>query len=274
MRSPARGWLALLVALSIIPIHGLFTLSRIFFIRDLSFFFWSRHLWLRHTLLAGEAPWWDPHVAAGQSAIADALNQLVMPIALAIRLLPTDIVSFNLWVALPLPIAAVGMFTFLRARVEPPAAALGAAIFTLAGPTVSTLNTPNLSWSVACIPWVLWTVEGTAANRIVWIAIAYALQALSGEPVTWAATGVLAGGWAIVSALSSRRKAAATYYLASTFAGLAAGGCLAAMQACGHTARPSRLLTSGHCIRLRCGKSSHPTYSATTTTPSSPTCRG
>ena len=99
-----------------VPVSGLFTTHRIFFIRDLSFFFWSRHLWLRHTIFGGELPWWDPHVAGGQSAIADALNQLLMPVTLAIRLLPSAVVAFNLWVALPLPVAALGMFLFLRRR--------------------------------------------------------------------------------------------------------------------------------------------------------------
>src|SRR5215813_11582380 len=105
MSSVRRYWLPLLIALSIIPVRGIFTTSRVFYVRDLSFFFWSRHLWLRHTLFAGHAPWWDPYVAGGQSAISDALNQLAMPVTLAVRLLPSDLVSFNLWVALPLPIA-------------------------------------------------------------------------------------------------------------------------------------------------------------------------
>src|SRR5204862_6061786 len=131
----------------------------IFYVRDLSFFFWSRHLWLRHTIFAGRSPWWDPYVAGGQSAIADALNQLMMPLALAIRLLPSDVVSFNLWVALPLPIAAVGTFVFLRRRFAPDradaAAAFGACMFALSGPVVSMTNLPNLAWSVALMPWVL-----------------------------------------------------------------------------------------------------------------------
>ena len=108
--------------------------SRIFFVRDLSFFFWSRHLWLRHTLASGKAPWWDPYVAGGQSAIADALNQPLMPLTLAMRLLPSDVVSFNLWVALPLPLAALGMYLFLERSGKPPAsAALGACVFALSG---------------------------------------------------------------------------------------------------------------------------------------------
>jgi hypothetical protein len=164
-------------------------------------------------------------VAGGQSAIADALNQLVMPVTLAIRLLPSDVVSFNLWVALPLPVAAAGMFLFLRQRLSSPASALGASIFALAGPTISMLNTPNLSWSVALAPWVLWSVgerqaaEGGRRSAAPWtIAVAYGLQALCGEPVTWAATGLLAAAWVLVASASRgvatwRWKILSTVYL-------------------------------------------------------------
>ena len=225
MRSARRYWLLLVLALSTVAVRGVFTTSRIFFIRDLSFFFWSRHLWLRHTLLSGQAPWWDPYVAAGQSAIADALNQLMMPIALAVRLLPSDVVSFNVWVVLPLPIAAAGTFVFLRRHLaglkvgagDPAqgagldgAAALGACAFALSGPIVSMLNLPNLAWSVALLPWVM-----AAASRPSLLAIAFGLQALCGEPVTWAATGVL------VLAFRPRLW---------TIAGLAGGGLLGAAQ--------------------------------------------
>src|SRR5260221_2006918 len=136
-----RAWAFLVVGLACLPILGAVTTRRIFFVRDLSFFFWPRHLWLRHTLFGGQAPWWDPYVAGGQSAIADALNQLLMPVTLAIRLLPSDVVSFNLWIALPLPIAALGMFLFLLGQTPQgalrqgsgQAAALGACAFALSG---------------------------------------------------------------------------------------------------------------------------------------------
>jgi len=237
-----RCWALLVVVLSLIPVRGVFSTSRLFYIRDLSFFFWSRHLWLRHTIFAGHAPWWDPYVAGGQSAIADALNQIAMPLTLVVRLLPSDLVSFNLWVAMPLPIAMAGMFVFLRrylaqvaasarATAGPStslpgqagnvsatdagqgcsldaAAAVGACAFALSGPIVSVLNLPNLAWSVAFVPWVM-AAEGR------WLAITFALQALCGEPVTWAATGVL------VVAFRPRL---------STVAGLTGGALLAALQ--------------------------------------------
>lgn len=224
----SRRWLLLAIGLALVPVYGLFSTSRIFFVRDLSFFFWSRHLWLRHTIFAGDVPWWDPHIGGGQSAIADALNQLVMPVTLAIRLLPSDVVSFNLWVGLPLPVAAAGMFLFLRQRLSPAASTLGASVLALAGPTISMLNTPNLSWSVALAPWVLWSVgrklpeDATGGMRGWWIALTYALQALCGEPVTWVATGLLAAAWVFLASGSSRKILSVIY--------LMAGGLLASAQ--------------------------------------------
>jgi prepilin-type N-terminal cleavage/methylation domain-containing protein len=197
---PRVGWPALVVAIALTPVLGVFTLTNIFYVRDLSFFFWSRHLWLRHALLSGTSPFWDPYVAGGQSTIPDALNQLFMPVTVAIRLLPSDIVSFNLWVALPLPIAAFGMYAFLRQTHDEAAAAVGAIAFGLAGPVVSMLNAPNLAWSVAVVPYVLLLTErvlaAPSARRMALLAVAVALQALSGEPVTLAATALMAGAFA------------------------------------------------------------------------------
>ena len=218
------------IAAPLVLVRGLFTTTRIFYVRDLSFFFWSRHLWLRHTVFAGQWPAWDPFVAGGQSAIADALNQLAMPVTLAVRLLPSDVVSFNLWVALPLPVAAAGMFLFLLRRFAPEArptdgdtaqaispawaAAFGAVVFALSGPIVSMLNSPNLAWSVALIPWVM----AAADVRGTLLAVAFGLQALCGEPVTWAATGVIV----VVQAVVKRRP--------RPIAGLAVGVLLASVQ--------------------------------------------
>jgi prepilin-type N-terminal cleavage/methylation domain-containing protein len=222
---PRTVWPALVIALALTPILGMFTLTRIFYVRDLSFFFWSRHLWLRHTVFSKTVPLWDPHVAAGQSAISDALNQVLMPLTMAIRLLPSDIVSFNLWVALPLPIAAIGMYWFLRRAYSAAASAVGAIAFGLSGPIVSMLNAPNLSWSVAVMPYVMLATErliaAPSARRMSVVALAFALQALCGEPVTLAATGVTAGAFA---AWRDPRR------LSWVAAGLIAGALLASAQ--------------------------------------------
>ena len=253
VRVPRVFWTLLPLAASLVPAAaGLATTNRIFYVRDLSLFFWSRHLWLRETLLSGQAPWWNPFVAGGQSAIADALVSAGHADRAGHQGLPSDVVSFNLWVAAPLPIAALGTFVFLRStftghhrRHRRAAAAFGACVFVLSGPVVSMLNTPNLAWSVAFMPWVLARRRSRAWTGT---AMAFGLQGLCGEPVTWAATGVLAlaqalfdGGDAEVrlkadatdkaGATDGRRRVVSAFRRTfSTAMGLAVGGLLASVQ--------------------------------------------
>jgi len=145
----------------------------------------------------------------------------------------------NLWVALPLPFAAVGMFLFLeQTRKHVSSAALGAAVFTLAGVTVSMLNTPNLAWCVAGLPWVMWTTErlldAPSVRRSAALAVVYALQALTGEPVTGAATAIVALAYAVagprpesVEPDSRRRRLPGLLWVG---VGIGIGGLLAAAQ--------------------------------------------
>ncbi len=175
-----------------------------FYIRDLSLFFWGRYVWLRRTIFAGEWPLWDPYVGGGQSAVADALHQMFLLPVLAVRLIGSEVVGFNLWVALPFPVAAIGAWAFLRRRFSAPASTLGAIAFSVAGPVVSTGNFPNMSWSVAAMPWMLWAadkaVSAPSARRHSVLALVVAFQALAGEPVTLFATLVLTVAFAAVVA--------------------------------------------------------------------------
>ena len=199
-RQTVAWWPLVVALLTIIPILGVFTTAKVFYVRDLTFFFWSRHLWFRHTVLSGALPLWDPYMAGGQSAVADALNQVFMPLTTLVRLLPSDVVSFNVWVALPVPLSGLGMYAFLRRRASPSASTLGACAFGLSGPIVSMLNAPNLSWSVAAMPWVMWAVDRlvvqVSVRRCGLLAVIIALQALAGEPVTLASTAVVALAYA------------------------------------------------------------------------------
>ncbi len=224
------------MALAALPVLSAFLPNRIFYIRDLSLYFWPRYLWLRRTLLSGEWPLWDPFLATGQSAVADALHQMFLLPALLLRLIGSERIGFNLWVAAPFPIAALGMFSYLRARFAAHAAVVGAIAFSLCGPVVSTGNFPNLSWSVAGMPWVLWAADrcvDRGGRGVATLAVLFALQALAGEPVTLTATAALVIGHAV--ALGSPRGQAwllmpALRGTAVAAVGLALGGLLAAIQ--------------------------------------------
>lgn len=213
-RIPARAaafvWPVLAAMAAVVPVTGAFSTTNVFYVRDLGMYFWPRHLWLRQTVLTGNWPLWDPHAGGGQSAVADALNQFfLLPVSIGRLLLP-DVVGFNIWVAAPFPLMALGAWLWLRRHASPPAACVGAAIYAVAGPIVSTGNFPNLSWAVALLPWILWAVDRVAerpgAGRIASLAICVSMQAVAGEPVTLAATGVLAIAYAAFGSPADGRQ--------------------------------------------------------------------
>ena len=231
----AWAWASLAVGAATIPFLAGFTGSRVFYVRDLSMLFWGRYLWLRHELLSGSFPLWDPYVGAGQSAVADALHQLFLLPALAVRLIGSDRIGFNLWIATPFPLAALGAWLFFRRRFTADAAALGAIAFSLSGPILSTGNFPNLSWSAAAIPWALWAVDrvATAATprHLAALAVVTALQAFAGEPVTLLATLVVSLAFAaIVSPPAAAPIAQRLRLVASVAFGLGLGLSVAAIQ--------------------------------------------
>lgn len=233
-----RFWAIAVALLAFVPVAAGFLPNRVFHVRDLSLFFWPRHLWFRRALLSGEWPLWDPYAAAGQSAVADALNQMFLLPALVLRLLGSERIGFNLWIAAPFPIAALGMYRYLLRRFSARAAAVGALAFAVSGPVVSTGNFPNLSWSAAAMPWVLWATDrcmaaGGGRRAVAWLALAFGLQAVSGEPVTLVATGVLALAHALILPAPGEEGVGWKRRLgkaAAAAAGLGIGGALAAIQ--------------------------------------------
>ena len=88
-RLPPFLWPLFAVAASLIPISGVFTLSRLFYVRDLTMAFRPRFQFLRHSIASGTFPLWDPYTGHGQPAVNDALYQLFHLPSLLIRLLPS-----------------------------------------------------------------------------------------------------------------------------------------------------------------------------------------
>jgi hypothetical protein len=229
--SVRRGfWLLLALAVATVPVAGMFTLSKVFYVRDLTMAFRSRFLFLRHSVFSGTFPLWDPYPAHGQAAVNDALYQLFHLPSLPLRLLLPEVLAYNLWIALPVPLAAAGMYLFLRRRLDARASAFGAVAFAVSGPIVSTTNFPNMSWSVVAAPYVFWAMERLFAERsaraVTLLAATIACQALAGEPVSLAATLAIAAGYAALP--ESRWRDRRLLVLAAT--GLTAGLLLAAIQ--------------------------------------------
>lgn len=230
MKQRRGHWLLLALAVATVPVAGVFTLSNVFFVRDLTMAFRSRFLFLRHSVFSGTFPLWDPYPAHGQPAANDALYQLFHLPSLPIRLLLPEVLAYNVWIALPIPLAAAGMYLFLRRRLSQPASAFGAVAFAVSGPIVSTTNFPNMSWSVVAAPYVFWALERLfverSARAVTLLAATIACQALAGEPVTLAATLAIAAGYATLPQARWRDRRLVVF----AAAGLAAGLLLAAIQ--------------------------------------------
>lgn len=229
------NWALLGPVMALLAMHKGFSLSRIFYKRDLTFAFWPMHLWVRHELLRGCYPLWDPYTAFGQSAISDPVRGLLSPLWLPLRLLFPVVLGFNLMVVLPFPIAALGMFVYLRRWVTLPSAAFGSMLFVLSGPYLSTGNMINFSWSFALVPWIFHLVdllaERPSARRFSILAVLFGLQFLAAESVTVLATAVYAVVYsAVLPALSLRLRRRLVIALVVVFAGFA-GGLLCAVQA-------------------------------------------
>jgi hypothetical protein len=224
--------LAILVAC--VPFAQGLSLTKIFYVRDLTMFFWPRHLWIRSSLLAGKWPWWDPSAAAGQATFPDALNQLFLPPVVLLRVLFPAVVGFNLIVVAPFPLAALGAWLFLRRYFSPASATLGAVVFAGSGAVISTSNFPNLSWSVAWIPWLLWAVDRDRLDRSVrsfaLLTALVACQMLSGEPVTMIGTLALLVGYVVVGADEPSSLAARIRVGVRVVGAIAVAGVMSAVQ--------------------------------------------
>jgi hypothetical protein len=236
MRMRPRLWALLATCAAALPLVPALSSSRLFYVRDLSLSFWYRYVWLRRALWSGSWPLWDPYLGGGQAAFADGLHQMFFPPALLLKFVGSEVLGFNLWVALPLPVAACGAFLFFARRFSAAASALGAVAFAMSGPILSSLDFPNLSWSVAGVPWVLWAVDRVASDpqprAIAVLALTVALQALAGEPVTLLATLTLTSLFALIAAppAAVNRLPMIARRMISVAIGLALGLMLAAIQ--------------------------------------------
>src|SRR4051812_42439896 len=107
MKLPRGLWPFAAVAFATVPVVRVFTLTRLFYVRDLAMAFRPRFQFLRHSIQSGVFPLWDPYTGHGQAAVNDALYQLFHLPSLLIRILLPETIAYNLWIALPVPLAAL-----------------------------------------------------------------------------------------------------------------------------------------------------------------------
>jgi hypothetical protein len=181
--------------------------------------------------LGGNLPLWNPYIFGGMPLLASAQGGLLFP-PNWLYLLFSPQAATNLLVVISYMLAALGAYLYARRAGSSVA---GAIVTSLAwqwgGFLVGQIGHINVVQTGACLPWVLWALDGYAlTGRRKWgvlLAAFVALQTFVGHQQTLAYSLLLAAAYAVVNACFVRESRAR--YLWS-LALLAAGVLLAAVQ--------------------------------------------
>lgn len=227
----------------------------VFLSRDMGRVHYPVRLWLRQRVLAGELPSWFPHEALGEPLWGALVTGLMHPLGVLELALPFDL-GFRLHGLACFVLAFVGARA-LAARVASPGAAwLAGATFAFSGHLVGMTNNLGYLTAAATLPWALLAIdrlfEAPSRPRLVVAAVALALVAWAGDPLSFAvasglalpvmvARGPLKWGWLAGLAGLAALLAAAPALPALAIADAAAGG---------ENGRGDALEWSAHPLRL------------------------
>ena len=149
----------------------------------------------------GVTPGWAPYLASGQPFRANPHFGAGHPSTLLFRVLPFDL-AFLIWVLLPLPLGAAGMYLLLRELGRSrDTSILIAAAWAFGGFALSTVVMPPVAWTAMLAPgaaaFVLRAVSGSSTISLILAAAGTALCIAGGAPVSIvaAAVVVLAAIW-------------------------------------------------------------------------------
>ena len=184
----ARAHRAAAVALLLLPL-AVFAPAvfggRVFFERDI-LFYWHPHIETAVRAIAGGAwPTWAPEVVFGRPLLADPNLQLLYP-PTWLNLLMSPAAYYTLYAVAHCWLAGAGLLLLARAcGTSTVAAALGGALFAASGPLLSSVNLFHHFAGAAWMPWVLLAVSRALAvpttGSAALLGLAGAGQALAGS---------------------------------------------------------------------------------------------
>jgi hypothetical protein len=209
-----RRDLAALAILALVPtllFGDLLFGSGSLYVRDVAHYFYPGKKVLRELVLAGNFPYWNPTLSAGQPAAANPAYAVFYPPTWLI-LLSDFHRAFQLLTLLHVYLALFGMYALLRSmRLGRPAACFGALSFGLSGLTVSLMNLQPILFITAWLPLTCLFARRFLLERrprdFALAAVFLALQLLVGEPVTILQSGLILGMYAIHRGLRDRTVA-------------------------------------------------------------------
>jgi hypothetical protein len=182
-------------------------------------------------LLDGSLPLWNPYVFCGMPLHAAAQGGLLFPLNWFYLAFSTPVAT-NLMMLSTYSVAGVGALLYARRSGSDATGSLVTAIvWQFSAFMVCQIGHTNVAQTGACLPWVLWAVDGYGAagsrRRGALLAALVALQSFAGHQQTLAYSLLLAAVYALVMARASTETRRS--YLRS-LALVAAGVLLSAVQ--------------------------------------------
>lgn len=192
--------LAILAAVPTILFVDVIAGSGVFYIRDIAQLHFPTKKVLRDIVLAGEFPYWNPLLGAGQPLAANPTYGVFYP---PTWLVLPDLIYGLQWLALiHVYIATFGMYRFLRSLgCGRAASGIGAISLGIGGYVMSSLNLFPMLFGIAWLPLTcLFTRRFLHRRRprdFAGAAVSLGLICLVGEPVTVLQSGILLGLYAL-----------------------------------------------------------------------------
>lgn len=172
--------------------------DRVFFERDIGFYWYPQVDALVRALAEGAWPVWSPRFGFGAPMWADPGYQIAYPFTwLNLFFLPPT--YYKLFVVAHCMIAGVGSYAFTRrVGLAPFPCFAGAVAWCLLGPFLSATNLNHHFASAAWMPWALFALEGAlvTGSGAVFVGMAFAMMVLAGSGDVVLMTGLLSVAYA------------------------------------------------------------------------------
>ncbi|MFN2533017.1 MAG: YfhO family protein [Pyrinomonadaceae bacterium] len=182
-------------------------------------------------VLGGSLPFWNPYIFSGMPLFASAQGGLLFPLNWFYLAFP-PVTATNLMVVSTYAIAGLGAYLYSRRSGASIAGSLMTSIaWQLGGFAIGQIGHINIVQTGACLPWILWSLDGFGEGRgrkwAVFLSTFVALQAFVGHQQTFAYSVILVSSYAIVMRFTGNRSRK-LYLWSLVF--IAAGVLLAAVQ--------------------------------------------
>src|SRR5947209_2738497 len=155
-------------------------------------------------LLDGSLPLWNPYVFCGMPLHAAAQGGLLFPLNWFYLAFSTPVAT-NLMMLSTYSLAGMGaLFYARRSGSDATGSLVTAVVWQFSAFMVCQIGHTNVAQTAACMPWVLWAVDGYGSTgsrrRGVLLAALVALQSFAGHQQTLAYSLLLASAYALVMA--------------------------------------------------------------------------